>query len=122
MKSIDTSLVVDHLSRLRKETIREYYGHWAYRFLRHSSTSSDIPAKSLLIGDGQVFIANVYMKLLNRPVDTNGLNHYLNALNTNKLNKLDIISSIINSPEGKKNNVEVSGLIWRKALYYIFRS
>ena len=87
MKSTDTSLVADHMCRLRKETIREYYGNWVFRFFRFNSTSSDIPAKSLLVGDGQVFIANVYMKLLNRPVDTNGLNHYLNALNTNKLKK-----------------------------------
>lgn len=78
--------------------------------------------KSLLVGDGQVFIANVFMKLLNRPVDTNGLDYYLNALNTEKLSKLDIIYSIINSPEGRKKNVVVSGLSWRKALHFIFRS
>lgn len=122
MKSTDISLVDDHLNRLRKETIREYYGNWVFRFFRYWSTPSTIPVKSLLVGDGQVFIANVYMKLLNRPVDTNGLNYYLKALNMHKLNKLDIISSIINSPEGKKKNVVVSGLSWRKALYYIFRS
>lgn len=122
MKPTDISLVDDHLNRLRKETIKEYYGRWVFRFFRYNSTSSYIPVKSLLVGDGQVFISNVFMKLLNRPVDTNGLNHYLNALNTEKLSKLDIIYSIINSPEGRKKNVVVSGLSWRKALYYIFRS
>ena len=121
MKSTDSSLVVDHLNRLRKESIREYYGNWVFRFFRYRSTSSAIPVKSLLVGDGQIFIANAYMKLLNRPVDKNGLNNYLNALNSDKLNKLDIISSIINSPEGKKKNIAVSGLSWRKVLYYIFR-
>jgi len=121
LKSTDSSLVVYHLSRLRKETIREYYGKWIFRFFRYRSTSSYIPAKSLLVGDGQAFVANVYIKLLNRPVDTNGLNHYLNSLNSDRLNKLDIISSIINSPEGKKRNVVVSGLSWRKTLYSIFR-
>lgn len=121
MKSTDSSLVVYHLSRLRKETIREYYGNWVFRFFRYRSTSSDIHAKSLLVGDGQVFIANVYMKLLNRPVDTNGLNHYLNALNTGKFNKLDIISSIMDSTEGKNKNIAVSGLSWRLALNNIIR-
>ena len=32
MKSTDSSLVVYHLSRLRKETIREYYGNWVFTF------------------------------------------------------------------------------------------
>ena len=64
------------------------------------------------------FYRNIY-EILNRPVDNEWSDYYLNVLNTENWQIGYYIYSIINSLKVGKN-VVVSGLL-RKALHFIFR-
>ena len=116
------SLVESTLTRLRREAELEHSVHWLKFFFKLKTPISTIHVKSLLVDNGQLFIYKVYKMLLKRPVDLDGLSYYSKALKTGKLNKLEIILTIMNSPEGKENSPNISGLSWRKALNSIFRS
>ena len=122
MKTSVISVVASTLVRLRKEAMYEKHGWLAKFYIDYGSKTSSIPARFLLDESGHRFIAKAYKILLKRTVDSDGLSYYSKELETGKLNKLEIILDILNSPEGKENNPNISGLSWRKALNSIFRS
>ncbi len=64
------------------------------------------------------FIKNVYIGLLKRDADENGLNYYLDKLRRGINSKTEILCDIRYSDEGRKNNVKVLGL--KKRQFYNF--
>lgn len=119
---MSNSLVTPTLFRLRREAELEHFGWWACFVAKFVSSYPSVPVKSLLIEDGESFIFGVYKKLLKRSADSDGLSYYSLALDSGKLNKLEMILDIINSAEGKKANTHVTGLFFRKVANRIFRS
>ena len=55
------------------------------------------------------FITNIYRALLKREPDSQGLRHYLDLLRTGEKSKMEIISMLRYSKEGKKHNVKLLG-------------
>ena len=75
-------------------------------------------AKDFLDYDDQTFIRNAYLGILKREPDDAGYAQYLNALRQGRLDKVDILSRLRFSPEGRSQAVTVQGLKsaagWRK--------
>jgi len=61
--------------------------------------------------DGEEFLTQVYRTLLLREPEQTAIDKTLFELNVGLRSKMQVISNIRNSPEGKKRNVPVSGLL-----------
>jgi len=66
----------------------------------------------LLKFHGEEFLRNAYRALLKREPDTAGWSEYFGNLESGRLNKIDILASLHNSPEGQRARVKVAGLAW----------
>lgn len=64
----------------------------------------------LLIYSDKKFIENCYQTILHRCADPDGLNNFLQKLYTGKLSKIEIITRLRFSPEGRKLKIKISGL------------
>ncbi len=67
------------------------------------------------------FIWNAYRAILKREPDEQGYQSYLALLRSGKRNKIDILASLRDSPEGKRANVAVPGLSSRAWFRRIYR-
>ena len=56
------------------------------------------------------FIDNAYTLILQRPADQDGKNYYLSLLRSGKLSKIEIITSLYFSNEGRRQNVIILGI------------
>jgi hypothetical protein len=90
--------------------------------LKLSLTSASIDMRrsryklhELLQYDDHEFIWNAYRALLKREPDETGFKGFLERLRSGQRTKIDILASIRYSPEGKRKNVTIDGLL-RKAL------
>lgn len=61
----------------------------------------------LLNHDGEEFIDNAYYWILRRQADVEAKNHILNCLNSGEYEKIEVLYSLWNSDEGKKQKVEI---------------
>jgi SAM-dependent methyltransferase len=64
----------------------------------------------LLRFHGAEFVRNSYRALLLREPDEIGMAQYLEALGTGRLNKIDVLTGLHLSPEGRQSGVKLSGL------------
>ena len=90
--------------------------------LKLSLTSAPIDVRrsryklhELLQYDDHEFIWTAYRALLKREPDETGLNGFLERLRSGQRTKIDVLASIRYSPEGRRKNVSIDGLL-RKAL------
>lgn len=67
------------------------------------------------------FVWNAYLALLKREPDEQGLTAFLGKLRRGKFNKIDILARIRYSPEGKRQNVVVEGLLLKAVLRQAYR-
>ena len=73
-------------------------------------TDQHYQINDLLRFHGAEFVRNSYRALLLREPDEIGMAQYLEALGTGRLNKIDVLSGLHLSPEGRQRRVKVSGL------------
>jgi O-antigen chain-terminating methyltransferase len=64
----------------------------------------------LLCFHDDVFVRNAYRAILKREPDDVGFAQYLRELRSGRFSKIDVLSSIRFSPEGRKANVTIDGL------------
>lgn len=90
--------------------------------LKLSLTSASIDMRrsryklhELLQYDDHEFIWNAYRALLKREPDETGFIGFLERLCSGQRTKIDVLASIRYSPEGRRKNVSIDGLL-RKAL------
>lgn len=69
----------------------------------------------LLEYDDHEFVWNAYRALLKREPDETGFKGFLERLLSGQRTKIDVLASIRYSPEGRRKNVSIDGLL-RKAL------
>ena len=67
------------------------------------------------------FVRNAYRALLKREPDDTGLAHYLQNLRNGRYSKMDVLSSLRFSPEGRNANVQIEGLGKLSSLRKIYR-
>jgi O-antigen chain-terminating methyltransferase len=67
------------------------------------------------------FVRNAYEAILNREPDDAGLAHFLTNLRSGRYSKLDILSSLRFSPEGRNANVHIEGLQRGSGLRKLYR-
>lgn len=77
-------------------------------FLPHSDDHYHV--NDLLKSNGRQFIQNAYRAILKRPADDIESAGYLDGLRSGELNKIDVLSRLLSSPEGQSKNVRVDGL------------
>ena len=56
------------------------------------------------------FIWNAYRAILKREPDEPGLQEFLGKLRSGRFNKIDVLSMLVSSSEGRRNGVRVDGL------------
>jgi Domain of unknown function (DUF4214) len=76
----------------------------------------------LLKYDDQEFVWNVYLALLKREPDEEGLQGHLRELRNGRANKIDVLGRVRYSPEGKRKNVPIDGLRARAAVRRLYRA
>jgi O-antigen chain-terminating methyltransferase len=59
---------------------------------------------------GEDFVRNAYRVLLDREPDEAGVAHHMDQLASGRFNKIDVLSSLHSSPEGRQSQVKLSGL------------
>lgn len=64
----------------------------------------------LLRFHGEDFVRNAYRALLCREADEAGLAHHLQQLSSGRFNKIDVLSSLHSSAEGRSSRVTLTGL------------
>jgi 2-polyprenyl-3-methyl-5-hydroxy-6-metoxy-1,4-benzoquinol methylase len=107
--------VSDSLQRLRKEAQDEINSPV------HSTLPSegkDLGKKSqtlsrLLSENDEAFVRNAYRRILLREPDDAGFSENLSKLRIGRSTKLEILTSLLRSPEGDKYGIVVPGLRWR---------
>ena len=57
--------------------------------------------------DGEEFVKNVYLGILKREVDANGLRTHLRLLESGENTKIEIITLLRDSEEGKAANITI---------------
>lgn len=70
----------------------------------------------------EAFVRNAYRVILKRDPDDAGLAEYLRQLRSGRYSKIDIVSSLRFSPEGRNANVQIAGLgnrSWFSKLYRV---
>src|SRR6185503_20119031 len=58
----------------------------------------------------EVFLRNAYKVILKREPDDTGLAHFLKNIRNGRYSKIDVLSSLRFSPEGRNANVQIEGL------------
>ena len=61
--------------------------------------------------DDHLFIWNAYLAVLKREPDEEGFTSFLAILDAGQLSKLDILARLRYSPEGRRRNVKIKGLL-----------
>jgi len=69
----------------------------------------------------EVFLRNAYKVILKREPDDVGLAHFLKNLRNGRYSKIDVLSSLRFSPEGRNANVQIEGLGRFRALGRVYR-
>jgi hypothetical protein len=77
---------------------------------------------NLLKYDDQEFVWNVYLALLKREPDEEGLQRHLRELRSGRANKIDVLGRVRYSAEGKRKNVPIDGLRARAAVRRLYRA
>ena len=75
----------------------------------------------LMHHDDATFVRTAYLRLLGRPVDGAGLDHFLRHLGTGTLTRLDVLWGLIHSDEGRSRRVHVQGLRRARLLEHVTR-
>ncbi|HYG81815.1 MAG TPA: DUF4214 domain-containing protein, partial [Pyrinomonadaceae bacterium] len=70
----------------------------------------------LLKYHGGDFVRNAYRAILRREPDPAGFAQHLESLAGGRFNKVDVLASLRNSPEGERAGVKVAGLAWPAAI------
>ena len=68
--------------------------------------------EELLVFHDRSFVIHAYQALLKRDPDPDGLDYYLQALRSGRLNKVMMLAAFQSSEEGRQQNVKVRGLRW----------
>ena len=91
--------------------------------LKLSLTSASIDMRrsryklhELLQYDDHEFVWNAYRALLKREPDETGFRGFLERLRSGQRTKIDVLASIRYSPEGRRKNVSVDGLLSKALL------
>lgn len=69
----------------------------------------------------RTFVRNAYRGVLKREPDDAGYVQFLHALRSGRLNKIDILAKLRFSPEGRAQNIPISGLGGRARLRQLYR-
>lgn len=69
----------------------------------------------------EAFVKNAYRVILKRDPDDAGLTEYLRQLRSGRYSKIDIVTSLRFSPEGRNANVDIAGLGNRSLLRKLYR-
>jgi len=69
----------------------------------------------------EAFVRNAYQAILKREPDDVGLAHYLRAVRSGRYSKIDVLSSLRFSPEGRNANVTIEGLGKLSVLRKLYR-
>src|ERR1044072_5462173 len=69
----------------------------------------------------EAFVRNAYRVILKRDPDDAGLAEYLRQLRSGRYSKIDIVSSLRFSPEGRNANVQIAGLGNRSLFRKLYR-
>jgi O-antigen chain-terminating methyltransferase len=64
----------------------------------------------LLKFNGDNFLQNAYRAILKRPADEVESAGFMEGLRSGDLNKIDVLSRLLSSPEGRSKNVQIDGL------------
>jgi len=76
----------------------------------HFNSGNHYHVNDLLKFHGDEFVRNAYRALLRREPDEAGMAHHLEGLASGRVNKMDVLSSLHSSPEGRSNQVQLDGL------------
>ena len=69
----------------------------------------------------EIFLRNAYKVILKREPDDVGLAHFLKNLRSGRYSKMDVLSSLRFSPEGRNANVQIEGLGRLRVLGKLYR-
>ena len=69
----------------------------------------------------QQFVMNAYRGILRRGPDSEAMRYFLKNLRTGKMTKAEVLGRLRYAPEGRANNVKISGLFWNFAIQSSFR-
>jgi glycosyltransferase involved in cell wall biosynthesis len=95
--------------RQQKMIDAPFFG-WVFQiFMDDESSNAMSSLNGLLSLNGNEFIENTYLTLLQRKPDGDGLNFYLERL-LSGAPKIQILDQILNSPEAKTKSIELPGL------------
>ncbi|MFC3771471.1 methyltransferase domain-containing protein [Paenibacillus sp. GCM10012303] len=100
-------------SRLAKETDRKNSNTTLNKQINNTPRivrKNEYNVEELLVYSDVDFVVNAYLALLLREPDLEGLNNHLSMLRSLALDKIEILWTISNSPEGKDRNIKVNGL------------
>ena len=84
-------------------------------------TKESYDVQDFLGYNDHVFVRNAYRGVLKREPDDAGYVQFLEALRSGRLNKIDILAKLSFSPEGRLQNVTVSGLNGPARLRQLYR-
>ena len=73
-------------------------------------TANHYHINDLLRFHGADFVRNAYHAILCREPDEAGMAHYIDALASGRINKVDVLASMHSSPEGQTTRVRLDGL------------
>ncbi|HET6975722.1 MAG TPA: methyltransferase domain-containing protein [Pyrinomonadaceae bacterium] len=76
-----------------------------------TKTNNRYHVNDLLQFHGEEFVRNAYQALLMREPDAAGLNYHVQSLTSGRFNKIDVLASLHNSPEGRRSPVTITGLL-----------
>ncbi|HEX8887774.1 MAG TPA: methyltransferase domain-containing protein [Pyrinomonadaceae bacterium] len=68
-----------------------------------------------------LFVWNAYRAILKREPDEPGLQEFLGKLRSGRFSKIDILSTLVSSPEGRRNGVRIDGLGWPAFFRKLYR-
>ena len=84
-------------------------------------TKESYDVQDFLGYNDHIFVRNAYRGVLKREPDDAGYVQFLEALRSGRLNKIDILAKLSFSPEGRLQNVTVSGLNGLARLRQLYR-
>src|SRR5215213_9137904 len=135
---LDLAQLMDQIRKDAEDRKRNSLNNGAHAFYRQSITQNfeALPPLKLqpelekreqyrlndLLGfHDEAFVRNAYEVILKREPDDTGLAHFLKNLRNGRYNKIDVLSSLRFSPEGRNANAQIEGLGRLRVLRRIYR-
>ncbi len=126
------NLSIDKIMQEIKQEVQKYKEPAKYIEIPSSTNACNAPsAKSLedksyytiadfTQYDDREFITNLYRKILDREPDTQGMRQHLDQLHNGEHSKIEILTAIRFSKEGKSKNVKVLGIKKRRFIAMLY--